>query len=34
LADTPATKVTVEVVSKKLSEALGSKRSAEEPAAA
>jgi acetyl esterase len=34
LADTPATRVTVEVVSKKLSEALGSKRSAEEPAAA
>jgi|SRR6185369_1767061 len=34
LAGTPATKVTVEVASKKLSEALGSKRSAEEPAAA
>ena len=34
LADTPATRVTVEVVSKELSEALGSKRSAAEPAAA
>jgi acetyl esterase len=34
LADTPATKVTVQIVSEKLSEALGSKSSAAAPAAA
>ena len=34
LADTPATKVTVQIVSEKLSEALGSKNRAEESAAA
>jgi len=34
LADTPATRITVEIVSEKLSEALGSKRSAAVPTAA
>ena len=34
LADTPATKLTVQVVSEKLSEALGSRTSAAVPAAA
>ena len=34
LADTPATKLTIQVVSEKLSEALGSKASTAVPAAA